>query len=110
MTEIAICIACTNCRGEAYIPVGEAESYSGEKYTRYQPCPVCQGSGLQSKHISLEELSILLSQVQCKHEHTFFQGSMRFVAGDVEDDITEVCSDCGAILDWQVLGDFIELP
>ena len=110
MTEIDIRIACTNCRGEAYIRIGEAESYSGEKYPRYQPCPVCQGSGLQSKHISLEEFAILLRQVQCKHEHTTFQGSMRFVAGDVDDDITEVCIDCGAILDGQVLGDFTDLP
>ena len=39
------------------------------------------------------------NQAQCPHEHTSYQGSMRFIAGDVWDDIKEVCDDCGANLD-----------
>jgi hypothetical protein len=33
---------------------------------------------------------------------------MHFSAGDVWDDIEEVCDDCGAKLDHQTLGDFIQ--
>jgi hypothetical protein len=33
---------------------------------------------------------------------------MHFIAGDVWDDIEEVCDDCGENLDRQTLGDFIQ--
>lgn len=110
MFKIHVLLSCENCNGEAYLSLGEAESYSGEIYIRYQLCPACQGSGKQAKWVSLEEFAVLLRQARCKHEHTSFQGSMRFVAGDVDDDITEVCIDCGAKLDGQVLGDIIDMP
>jgi hypothetical protein len=33
---------------------------------------------------------------------------MHFSAGDVWDDIEEVCDDCGANLDYRTLGDYIQ--
>lgn len=39
MIKVHILTTCNHCVGVAYLPVGEAESYTGEKYTRYQPCP-----------------------------------------------------------------------
>jgi hypothetical protein len=62
------------------------------------------------KWISLQEFVALLSQVQCPHQHTSYKGSLQFSFGDVIDDITEVCADCGAILDRQTLGDYIHDP
>jgi len=38
-------------------------------------------------------------QAQCPHIHTSFQGGWHFSAGEIWDDITEVCDDCGANLD-----------
>jgi hypothetical protein len=35
----------------------------------------------------------------CPHVHTSFRGSFHFAAGEVWDDLTEVCDDCGANLD-----------
>ena len=38
-------------------------------------------------------------QAQCPHLHTSTWGGFHFSAGEVWDDITEVCNDCGANLD-----------
>jgi hypothetical protein len=35
---------------------------------------------------------------ECKHEHSHFQGGLHFTAGEVWDDIMEVCDDCGVYL------------
>ena len=35
-------------------------------------------------------------QKQCLHKHTSTNGSRYFSEGEVWDDITEVCDDCGA--------------
>jgi hypothetical protein len=45
MIKVQVLTTCDFCEGDAYLPDGEAESYSGEKYTRYKPCPYCDGSG-----------------------------------------------------------------
>src|SRR5574341_1039391 len=45
MLKVHILTQCTHCKGEAYLPAGEADNHKGEKYTRYLPCPVCEGSG-----------------------------------------------------------------
>ena len=95
MIKVHILAQCEHCNGEAHLPVGEAESYSGQRHKRYLPCPQCQGS------VSLAELATLLKEIQCSHEHTSFQGGFHFTAGEVWDDITEVCDDCGANLDKQ---------
>ena len=99
MIKVQVLTQCVHCNGEAYLPMGEAEDSHGNKFIRHIPCPMCKGSGNQPAWISLEDFAKLLVQVQCTHEHTFHQSSMHFSAGDVWDDIEEVCNDCGASLD-----------
>ena len=99
MIKVQILTQCEHCQGQAYLPVCEDESYTGEKYIRYLPCPCCNGSGAQPKWISLAVLAALLEKETCFQQHTSFHGSLRFSAGEVWDDIHEVCCDCGAILD-----------
>ena len=98
MIKVQILTKCDDCNGEAYLPIGEVEDYKGRKYTRYVPCSNCEGSGKACKWISLEEFAILLRQALCTHENAMLQGSHHFSAGDVWDDIVEVCDDCGAHL------------
>jgi len=45
MLKVRILATCTHCNGEAYQPISEAEDCQGNKYTRYAPCPICEGSG-----------------------------------------------------------------
>jgi hypothetical protein len=108
MLKVHILSICSNCNGEAYLPMGEAEDCQGHKYSRHIPCPSCEGSGNESKWVSLEDFANLLRQAACPHEHTTHQGSMHFSAGEVWDDITEVCDDCGAKLDRQTVSDIIQ--
>ena len=61
--KVQILTSCMTCNGTAYLPAGEATSYSGERYLRYEPCAACQGSGRQTRWISLEELSLMLAEV-----------------------------------------------
>ena len=106
MIKVQILTQCEHCQGQAYLPVGEAESYAGEKYIRHRPCPTCNGSGAQPKWISLTEFSALLAEEKCSHEHTSFQGSLHFSQGEVWDDIHEVCQDCGADLEQPILDEY----
>ena len=76
----------------------------GETYTRYAPCQMCEGTGERGKWVSLPDFLEMLKAAQCKHEHTSYGGGMHFSAGDVWDDIMEVCDDCDAKLDRQTLG------
>jgi len=108
MLKVKILATCSHCNGEAYQPIGEAEDGQGHKYTRHVPCPICEGSGNEPKWVELEIFVKLLQQAVCPHEHTTYQGSMHFSAGDVWDDIQEVCDDCGAKLDHPSLVDFIK--
>jgi DnaJ-class molecular chaperone len=108
MLKVHILSICSHCNGEAYVPMGEAKSSKGETYTRYAPCPMCEGSGNEPKWVSLVDFTKLFHQATCPHEHTTYQGSMRFCAGDVWDDIQEVCVDCGAKLDGHTLAEFIQ--
>ena len=62
MIKVQILTKCKHCDGEAYLPVGESESYTGETYMRYEPCPQCQGSGKQTQWISLKEFADLLER------------------------------------------------
>ena len=64
--KVQILVPCEACGGEAYTPVEQAISYSGEPYIHYQPCPQCQGSGAQTKWISLLEFGELLSDVMAR--------------------------------------------
>ena len=99
MLKVQILTTCEHCNGQAYLPNGEDEDCRGRKYTHYAPCPICQGTGNQTKWVVLPDFIEMLKQVQCQHNHTAYQGSYRFNGGDVSDNITEVCIDCGAHLD-----------
>ena len=108
MIKVHILDKCPRCHGQAMLPVGEGKDYKGRTYTRYAPCPECEGSGNQPRWISLQDFAELLHQVVCQHEHTTTQGGMHFSAGDVWDDIQQVCIECGADLDQLTLGDLIQ--
>ena len=62
MIKVQILTTCDFCEGDAYLPDGEAESYTGEKYTRYKPCPCCDGSGKRTKWIDLKAFAELLEK------------------------------------------------
>ena len=99
MTKVQILITCDHCQAQAYLPDCEVEDYQGRKYMRYAPCPMCEGSGKRTTWVDLSEFARLLEQETCPHQRTAYQGGFHFSAGDVWDDITEVCIDCGANLD-----------
>ena len=99
MLKVQILVPCDRCNGQAYIPTGEVEDYQGRLYIQHIPCPACHSSGQTTKWISLQEFAALLLQAQCQHQHTSFSGGMHFSAGQVWDDIREVCDDCNANLD-----------
>ena len=63
MIKVQVLTRCEMCGGEAYVAVGEAESNSGEPYTRYAPCPYCEGAGNRAKWISLQEFADLLDKL-----------------------------------------------
>jgi hypothetical protein len=81
MIKVQVLTQCEHCNGEAYLPMGETEDYQGHKYTRYVPCPMCEGSGNQPMWASLDDFAKLLVQAHCPHDHTSYQGSLRFSAG-----------------------------
>ena len=56
-------------------------------------CPFCQDSVCSATRITLEQLIMLLQAIQCPHAHTSFQGGFHFTAGDVWDDVVEVCDE-----------------
>ena len=99
MTKVQILTTCNGCNGKAYVPIGEAEDANGLKYLRHAPCSMCEGYGQCPKWVSLEEFAALLKEAECPHEHTSFRGGFHFSAGEVWDDLTEICTDCGANLD-----------
>ena len=110
MIKVQILTRCEHCHGQAYLPIGEAQDYQGNPFTRYSPCPMCNGSGQSAKWVELAEFTRLLVQAECKHQHTSFSGGMHLSAGDVWDDIQEICDDCGTNLDKQTVGDYIDDP
>jgi hypothetical protein len=108
MLKVQVLAPCSHCDGKAYVPMGEGEDHQGHKYTRYIPCPFCNGSGNEPKWIDIQDFARLMRQAVCPHEHTSYQGTIRLDAGDVWDDIHEVCDDCGANLDQLTLADYIK--
>jgi len=97
MTKVQILTTCSYCQGGAVL------SARDEPHAPQIPCPMCDGSGLAPRWISLQEFAILLAQAQCPPQHTSYKGGLHFSAGDAWDDISEVCNDCGAVLDRQTL-------
>ena len=110
MLKVHILDRCPTCQGKAYLPAGEATNWKGETYTRFTPCQMCDGTGERGNWVSLPDFTALLKQAGCQHEHTSTRGHMHFSAGEVWDDLQEVCDDCGANLDKQTLGDTIDDP
>ena len=108
MLKVYIQDRCPFCDGQAYLPAGEAANWKGETYTRYAPCQMCEGTGERGKWVSLPDFLNMLREAECKHEHTSYRGGTHFSGGDVWDDIEEVCDDCGANLDRQTLGEYIQ--
>ena len=108
MLKVKVLVTCSHCNGEAYLPMGEAADCQGHKYIRHTPCPFCDGSGYESKWIDLQDFAKLMHQAVCPHKHTSFHGNMHFSAGDVWDDIKEVCDDCGANVDRLTLADYVK--
>ncbi len=39
MLKVHILTQCLHCKGQGYLPAGEAENIKGEMYTRYLPRP-----------------------------------------------------------------------
>ena len=66
MIKVRILTRCEHCGGEAYLPAGEAETYNGERYTRYLPCPCCNGSGNQAKWVSLQDFLAMLIEATAR--------------------------------------------
>ena len=99
MLQIHILDRCEFCDGQAYVYACEFVDNNGESYPRYMPCAYCKGSGEPDKWVELSEFVKLLREDECPHEHTSTLGSFHFTAGEVWDDLTEVCDDCGANLD-----------
>ena len=62
-TQVHIKTRCNYCEGKAYLPYGEQNSGNEEFLPRYLPCPICQGTGLESKWISLTQLRILIDAI-----------------------------------------------
>ena len=62
IVKVQILTQCEDCEGEAYLPVDEEESNTGEAYMRHEPCSKCQGSGKQTKWVSLREFADLLDR------------------------------------------------
>lgn len=62
MNKVHILTRCDHCDGEAYLPIGETESYTGKRYMQYAPCRVCQGSGLVEKWVNLKDFADMLDK------------------------------------------------
>lgn len=56
MTKVHIQVACSYCQGEAYVFHTQAG--------RYLPCEMCQGSGSQTRWVSLVEFVTMLDKAQ----------------------------------------------
>ena len=61
--KIQILDTCSTCQGQAYIPVGEEVSNSGERYLRHELCQTCEGSGKHTRWISLDQLVDLIAKL-----------------------------------------------
>ena len=62
MIKVHILDRCEYYEGQAYLSIGEADSYTGEKYMQYEPCPQCQGSGKHSRWVCLKDFADLLER------------------------------------------------
>jgi hypothetical protein len=98
MIKVQLLVRCDACKGQAYLSDCMDVSNNGEPYQRYKPCLSCQGSGNQTKWVSLTEFAVQLEEAKCKHPHISYQGNFRFTEDEPWDDLVEVCDDCGVTL------------
>ena len=70
MIKVHILVSYDVCQGQAYLPDGITASNNGEPYEHHTPCTSCEGSGNQTRWISLEELAVMLQETNCPHTHT----------------------------------------
>lgn len=96
--KVRVLDKCSHCNGQAYLPVGENVDYKGEKYIRHLPCSHCEGTGKAGRWVELTEFALALDQARCSHMHVSRTGGFHFSAGEVWDDVCEVCDDCGEAL------------
>jgi hypothetical protein len=68
MNKVQILTTCQACSGQAYVPVGEEASPTGDKYNRYRPCFACQGSGKQTHWIEFQEFAMLLHAISAEEQ------------------------------------------
>lgn len=97
--KVRVLTKCEDCNGKAYLPAGETEDLQGRLYTRFLPCPHCEGTGLAGKWVELPEFMTLLEQSKCGHEHISTTGGFHLTAGEVWDDLQDICNNCGKVLD-----------
>jgi hypothetical protein len=83
MLKVQVLALCSHCNGKSYLPMGEVEDFHGHTYTRHIPCPYCEGSGNEPKWIDLLDFAILMQYAVCPHNHTSFQGNIRFSTSGV---------------------------
>jgi hypothetical protein len=60
--KVYVRTTCSFCDGEAYLPVRETVSCTGEQYTQHRRCAYCLGSSEQEKWVSLREFADLLDR------------------------------------------------
>jgi len=60
--KVQIRVTCSFCDGEAYLPVREVVSCTGEQYTQHRRCAYCLGSGEQEKCVNLRDFADLLER------------------------------------------------
>ncbi len=78
MIKVNILTTCSQCDGQAYLPIGEVEDYQGKKYTKYKSCPHCEGTGKEPKWVSLADFLVMLRAAQYKREQASYEGEMHF--------------------------------
>ena len=97
--KVRVLDKCPHCNGQAYMPAGEDVDNKGNPYTRYLPCPQCEGTGMVGRWVELVDFALMLDQAKCSHKNVSRTGGFHFSAGEVWDDVRETCSDCGEVLD-----------
>ena len=95
--KVRVLDKCPHCNGQAYMPAGEDVDNKGNPYTRYLPCPHCEGTGMAGRWVELIDFALMLDQAKCPHKHVSSTVGFHFSAGEVCDDVKEVCDDCGEV-------------
>jgi hypothetical protein len=60
--KVHVRTTCSFCEGEAYLPVREAASCTGERFTQHRRCAYCLGSGEQENWVTLREFAVFLER------------------------------------------------